>query len=548
MDEVAQRPEDRKAMTTKQVMGIGSNVVDVIARVNQIAGPEEKTYILFHEDGTVIQEVVGGVTLNHLAWARLLGTPTGLFGYQGDDRYGSFIRATMDRHRIGRDHVKVLPRTATGFSVIYVDPEAERCIYMFRGPSGTTTPENIRTDFADVIRNAAMVSTEISQLRLDTVIQVLSIAKEAGVTTFLDVDVPPDFCVEVARLGTREELEEALSLASVLKPAKAAASQITGESLPEKQAEVLLNRYRSQLVAITDGRRGSVFADGQRILRMPAKEVDAVDTTGAGDAFLGGLIAGLYHGLDLESTARLANACGGACCKVIGAFPVLGQSRRDVMSLYEENWPLAAAEEEFPAERAASVAMQVLRDERDALRGVVDVVEVATIEQAAQRILLSELEGRRVHVTGVGKCRFVAQKLAATLRSIGAGAYFLDPLDALHGDVGGVLRGDVLVAISHSGKTTELLATVRTAKSLGADLIAITGDNRSPLAQEAAIVIHVPVESEADPLGLAPTSSTTCHMAIADALAMTVGSVRGTRREDFAKFHPGGALGEKLRS
>lgn len=535
-------------MVTKQVMGIGSNVVDVIARVNQIAGPEEKTYILLHENGTVIHEVVGGVTLNHLAWARLLGTPTGLFGYQGDDRYGSLIRATMDRHRIGREHVKVLPNTATGFSVIYVDPEAERCIYMFRGPSGTTTPEHIRTDFAEVVRNAAMVSTEISQLRLDTVIQVLSIAKEAGILTFLDVDVPPDFCVEVARLGTREELEEALSLASVLKPAKAAASQITGESVPEKQAEVLLKSYRPRLVAITDGRRGSVFADSERLLRMPAKEVEAVDTTGAGDAFLGGLIAGFYHGLDLESTARLANACGGACCQVIGAFPVLGQSRRDVMALYEEGWPLAVEEEEPPAESTASVAMRVLRGEKAALEGVVDAVDVPAIDRAAQRLLLSELEGRRVHVTGVGKCRFVAQKLAATLRSVGAGAYFLDPLDALHGDVGGVLRGDVLVAISHSGKTGELLAAVRTAKSLGADLVAITGDDTSPLAREASIVIHVPVESEADPLGLAPTSSTTCQMAVADALAMTVASARGTQREDFAKFHPGGALGEKLRS
>jgi len=529
-------------------MGIGSNVVDVIARVNQIAGPEEKTYILPHEDGTVIQEVVGGVTLNHLAWARLLGTPTGLFGYQGDDHYGAVIRATMDRHRINREHVRVLPHTATGFSVIYVDPEAERCIYMFRGPSGTTTPEHIRRDFADAIRNAAMVSTEISQLRLDTVIEVLRIAKEAGVRTFLDVDVPPDFCLNVARLGTAEELEEALSLASVFKPAKAAAAQITGESVPEKQAEALLERYHPQLVAITDGRRGSVFADGREVLRMPAKEVQAVDTTGAGDAFLGGLIAGLYHHLSLEEVARLANACGGACCKVVGAFPVLGRSRRDVMALYEEGWPLGEEEEESPVERESHVAVRVLREEGEALASVTDALDVPTLDKAAQRILMAELEQRRVHTTGVGKCRFIAQKLAATLRSIGTGAYFLDPLDAVHGDSGGIVSGDVLVAISHSGATTELLAAVRTAKRLGADLIAITGAADSPLAREASFVLHVPVESEADPLRLAPTSSTTCQLAVSDALAMTVASVRGTQREDFAKFHPGGALGEKLRA
>jgi D-arabinose 5-phosphate isomerase GutQ/sugar/nucleoside kinase (ribokinase family) len=532
----------------KRVMGIGSNVVDVIARVNQIAGPEEKTYILPHDDGTVIREVVGGVTLNHLAWARLLGTPVGLFGYQGDDRYGTIIRATMDRHRIGREHVKVLRDTANGFSVIYVDPEAERCIYMFRGPSATTTPEHIRSDFADAIRNAGMVSTEISQLRLDTVIEVLKIANEAGVLTFLDVDVPPDFCVNVARLGTLDELEEALSLASILKPAKAAASQITGHSVAERQAEALLRRFHPKLVAITDGRRGSVFADNERMIRMPAKEVQAVDSTGAGDAFLGGLITGLYHRLDIENVARLANACGGACCKVVGAFPSLGHSRRDVMSLYEDEWPLAVDEEPPAEERAHHVAVRVLRDETDALETVTDIIDVAPVEQAAQRILISEMEQRRVHVTGVGKCRFIAQKLAATLKSIGTGAYFLDPLDAVHGDSGGIASRDVVVAFSQSGKTAELLAAIRVAKRLGADVIAVTGSDDSPLAAESAIVIHVPVDAEADPLGLAPTSSTTCQLAVADALAMTVASVRGTRREDFAKFHPGGALGEKLRT
>ena len=129
---------------SKQVVGIGSNVVDVIYRTNKIAGPEEKTYILFNDEGDIVKEVIGGVTLNHLAWANLLGLPTGLFGFQGDDRYGKMIREEMDRRGSDRSAIQVRENASSSFSIVNVAVDANRSIYMARAQTGETTVMRVR--------------------------------------------------------------------------------------------------------------------------------------------------------------------------------------------------------------------------------------------------------------------------------------------------------------------------------------------------------------------------------------------------------------------
>ncbi len=463
------------ASPASSIMGIGSNVVDVIYRVNQIAGPESKTYILPDDRGGVVQEIAGGVTLNHLAWARFLGVPTGLFGYQGGDRYGIFLRAAMDRHAVDRSHVIVRDGEATGCSIIFVDPDGERCIYMSRGPTGTTTPGHIDTDFSVPIKSAAIVTTEISQLPLSTVVAVLRSARDAGATTALDVDVPPDFAVDVARLGTRDQLEEAISLAHVVKPSKAAAAQLTDADTPERQAEALARRYNAQVLAITDGRAGSVLTDGSSTLRVPAHKIEATDTTGAGDAFFGGMVAGLLHDLPLDVTGRVANACAAACCTIYGAFPALDASGRLVLTLYGDDFPLPI-EPDSPPPRDLSehVGAQVLKREIAALESVSELADMDALDAAVELILDAQASGHRTHVCGVGKCRHISHKIAATLQSTGTPAYFLDPLDSTHGDSGQVLPGDVVIGISHSGRTRELIAAIETVKTNGARVIGIT--------------------------------------------------------------------------
>ncbi|MGQ0835875.1 MAG: KpsF/GutQ family sugar-phosphate isomerase [Gammaproteobacteria bacterium] len=163
---------------------------------------------------------------------------------------------------------------------------------------------------------------------------------------------------------------------------------------------------------------------------------------------------------------------------------------------------------------------------------------------AACRIFLA-CQGRVV-VTGMGKSGHVAGKIAATLASTGTPAFFLHPAEASHGDIGMITRPDVLLAISNSGETPELLLLVPHIKRLGVPLVTMTGGAQSTLAREAAVNLDVSVPEEACPLNLAPTASTTATLAMGDALAVALLEARGFTAHDFARSHPGGSLGRRL--
>ncbi len=154
----------------------------------------------------------------------------------------------------------------------------------------------------------------------------------------------------------------------------------------------------------------------------------------------------------------------------------------------------------------------------------------------------------RVVITGMGKPGLIGRKIAATLASTGTPSVFLHPAEAIHGDVGMVTQDDVIVAISHSGETDEIVKLLNTIKKIGAKLISITGNKTSTLAKNSDVVLHVPIDQEACPLNLAPTASTTAQLAMGDALAVALLDKRGFKPEDFALYHPGGSLGRKLLS
>jgi arabinose-5-phosphate isomerase len=159
--------------------------------------------------------------------------------------------------------------------------------------------------------------------------------------------------------------------------------------------------------------------------------------------------------------------------------------------------------------------------------------------------LLRNCRGR-VILTGMGKSGIICQKIAATLTSTGTPAFFLHPAEAIHGGLGVIQRDDVVLALSYSGETGEILPLLETIRRLGARLIAVTGVPSSTLAQAADVALDCSVTEEACPLNLVPTASTTAALAIGDALAMTLMVEKGFRQEDFASLHPGGTLGKRL--
>lgn len=153
----------------------------------------------------------------------------------------------------------------------------------------------------------------------------------------------------------------------------------------------------------------------------------------------------------------------------------------------------------------------------------------------------------RVIITGIGKSGLIGRKIVATLTSTGTQALFLHPVEGIHGDLGIVTKDDVLLAISNSGETHELMPIISSVKHIGAPIIAFTGVMSSTLARQSDIIIDVSVEKEACPFGLAPTSSSTAALAMGDALAITLIDKRKFREKDFYKFHPGGSLGARLK-
>ncbi len=203
--------------------------------------------------------------------------------------------------------------------------------------------------------------------------------------------------------------------------------------------------------------------------------------------------------------------------------------------------PAAEAPAPTPA-NALELARTVLRIEAQAVSALVDRLDGSFLRAVE---LLLQCRGRVV-VSGVGKSGHVGRKIAATMASTGTPAMFVHAAEAAHGDLGMVTRSDVLVALSYSGETSELLTIVPTLKREGTPLVAITGDADSSLARHADVHLDVHVDKEACPLNLAPTSSTTAMLALGDALAVACLDARGFGLADFARSHPGGALGRRL--
>jgi sugar/nucleoside kinase (ribokinase family)/D-arabinose 5-phosphate isomerase GutQ len=533
------------------LVGIGSMVVDLIYRTPRIIGQEEKISLLSHPGGEAVKKLVGGVAINHLSWARLLGLRVGIFGRQADDEYGRFLRAGMAQH--GIDHHLQLDGSTSSFAHIFVDPTGGRAIYMNPATTAETTGAQIREHHQDYIAQGRIVSTEISQLPLDAVVEVLEIARATGALTALDIDIPRSDALR--SLGSADEFERALLLADILKPSKSAVLEITGESDALRAAELLRQRYHCRAVVITDGERGCAISSEEYCDRVATTPLDAIDTTGAGDAFFGGLLAGLHYRLSWPDLLALANACGAACCEIVGATPDQSTSLSRVLARYrgatflpshQERLPTALDSADDPYAGAVTRFLDTARREIDRL--ATQWKGPDSFEPAVRLITNAEERGGRLHVTGIGKPSHVAGYIAALLSSVGTPAYYLDATECVHGSAGQVRPGDVVIAISNSGQTKELRAAIVTLQRNQATIIGVTGNSSSWLATEADCHLLAGVESEGSPLGLEPRASILAEIYLLAALSVELQSRKRLDRHQYHRWHPGGSIGEATRS
>ena len=201
-------------------------------------------------------------------------------------------------------------------------------------------------------------------------------------------------------------------------------------------------------------------------------------------------------------------------------------------------------QEKDPRNDILYYARKCFSDEADALTALIPLIDDNFVKAVE---MIMQCSGK-VIVTGVGKSGHVGEKMAATMASLGTPSFFLNPLDAFHGDLGMISDGDVVIAISYSGYTDELLRFVPLLTERHIPIIGISGNPNSLLAQYSACHLNIQVDHEADQLNLAPTTSTTATMVMGDALACVLARLRDFRTQDFAQFHPGGTLGKRLLS
>jgi len=315
-------------MGNGMILGCGSIVVDVLKMVpNFKVGDKTK---IIEQKGRSKKLIAGGVTLNNLVWSRMLGAKSGVFGRLGNDEYGKFLAREMDRFGVNHTYLSVIEGEEAPYTDFFLDQQPERTLFMFFGTTATTTPEYIREQCADGIRKASYVVTEISQLPLDTVIEIEKIAEAAGVPVAVDLDIAPSNTI-MQYIGTAGQYEEIARRATVLKPCDAAATELTGTDDLEKAIQKIHSDFgKHKLVAITAAAKGSVLYDGknvhwEKVLDLGKVGRKLVDPCGAGDAYFGGMNAALNRlgfGAPLADIGTIANATAALCCSEYGAFPV----------------------------------------------------------------------------------------------------------------------------------------------------------------------------------------------------------------------------------
>jgi len=294
------------------VVALGALAVDYYAIVPKLPKEEEKT--------TAVKYIVmpGGVAGNVLTQTARLGLRSGWIGKLGNDDSASILRKEFYRDSIDDSHAEEIPGKNSMFTWITVDTEGNRSIIMFPNVLAEFTAEDVINKHADYIRSSKVLQAEACVLPLSIMLAGLKIAKKASLMTVFDLDVAPSE-IERSKLGTISELEEILSLVDVLVPCKRAAQELIGSDDFMQHGHQLF-KYGAKVVAVTLGSNGCIVMDRQQQHLVPAVKVaKVVDTTGAGDAFHGGLIYALLNGMPLKQAGLFANACGAVCCTQVGA-------------------------------------------------------------------------------------------------------------------------------------------------------------------------------------------------------------------------------------
>ena len=525
-------------VTRPALLGFGAAVVDSITPVDRLLGADAK-----QKTAGAASRHAGGVIFNQLAWARALGLSSGLVGGAGAGEGAAFLRGEARRLGLETEGWQPVPGTDADLARIFVTAKGERGIYLEPGASSAQTPEHAAL-LKTRLPGARYLVTEISLLPLPSVEAALLAAQAAGKESFLDLDVPPKLATGAQGLGSHQELQRCLALATHLKASLEGARQLApgvAEAGLAKALHKKLKKAEGSWVTVTAGAKGAWGYDGVKAVKQAAFKAKIVDSTGCGDAFHAALIVGRSAGLQLSAALRLACAAGAVAGTRPGAVPFDGAIEA-LAGLLKAPLPLPELAIERPAASDASEHMRVSLAELSSLSSA---LPLESLQAARDLILAAEASGNSLHVTGVGKCEYVAGFIASSYSSTGTPAFFLHATEAGHGASGQVRPGDVVLAISNSGETEELKGAVATLKKNGAKILGCSGRPGSWLARHSDAFLWAGVRREGDELNLAPRASVLAEVMVLNALGVALQHHKRFTAEQFKAFHPGGSLGKQ---
>lgn len=289
------------------VVGLGGCGIDQSTKVKKFSDKNNKITC----NNLTINE--GGVTANNLIQTSRLGLKTVWCGVLGNDEQGNHLIKKFEE-----DNVKICAKKIdkTQFCWIIIDEQGDKQIYIFPNATNSLTPEIVENNFKDVIKQGKYFHTEAAVIPLNAAIKGAEIAKETKSKVLVDIDGDPDYLINKAKIGTKEELKKLIDLADVIKLSESAAKNIFKEKDINRIIKKLLKN--SEIVAITLGKEGCYIANKDEIIKCPAYKVECIDSTGAGDAFMGGLSYGILKNMKLKEIGMFANACGAYCCTKFG--------------------------------------------------------------------------------------------------------------------------------------------------------------------------------------------------------------------------------------
>ncbi|GAB5367291.1 hypothetical protein AAMO2058_001217600 [Amorphochlora amoebiformis] len=558
------------------VVGCGSNVVDTFFKVRAMPEAGSKTY--FADAMKTLEEVVvGGVTLNHLAWAHLFGTSTGLMALQGYDANGELIRDRMDSLGVSKRYIDISHSHATSACHILLDPDGERAIIMAPASTSKIDSHAAKKYFELAIKQAKIVTTEISQVPLTGVQRLLDMSKEHGKLSMLDVDVPPSVAATSANLGTLSETLQVVSSADILKPTIDAAPELlalaatNGQSCDPRDSgiavsrdlreisERLLETFGARMVAVTDGKNGcGLSVEGGVTEVIPGfPGVKQIDSTGAGDAFFGGLVAGIERfGIpksreDLQVVGSAASAAGAACVEILGGLPI-EESRSRMVELAPDAVSQLSKPPSQPSKLRTELDVDVSAGTSSLTRDCesLEILRKNGISgdfgALCRECGEAEKKGGRVLVTGIGKSGYVGRRLSASLASIGIPSHFIHASEWLHGDLGNAQPGDVVLIISNSGNSPELIPIPPLLQKKGVVCALLAGKRGGNVETSCDLVVIGVTRDEGEILGKVPAGSIVVQEAMCNAIIAQLVETRQTDLLTFAENHPGGNLGKTL--